>query len=85
MRCASKIGEACLFAREPEQLSPVLRSADALARNWREQSAFSEMPRRDSTSVALLDERSPMTGPINDLVSDLFYGCLLAEARCHMR
>ncbi len=66
------LGRARLFAGDPQQLSPVLRSDDRLARRWLGRSAFAEMPRA-GTSVALLDEQSRMAAPIGDLVSELFY------------
>ena len=66
------LGRARLFAGDPQQLSPVLRSPDPAARQWLGRSAFSEMP-RNGPSVAMLDEQSRMASPINDLVSDLFY------------
>ena len=66
------LGRARLFAGDPQQLSPVLRSADREVRRWLGRSAFSEMP-RGGPSVAMLDEQSRMAPPINDLVSDLFY------------
>ncbi len=73
------LGLRRLFAGDPQQLSPVLRSADPLARKWLGRSAFSEMPRK-GLSVALLDEQSRMAKPINDLVSDLFYDGALRVA-----
>ena len=66
------LGQARLFAGDPQQLSPVLRSTDPVARRWLGRSAFAEMPRR-GPSVAMLDEQSRMAGSISDLVSDLFY------------
>lgn len=66
------LGRARLFAGDPQQLSPVLRSTDRGARHWLGRSAFAEKPRQ-APSVALLDEQSRMAGPISDLVSDLFY------------
>ena len=66
------LGRARLFAGDPRQLSPVLRSDDRLARRWLGRSAFDEMP-RSSPAVALLDEQSRMAPPIGALVSELFY------------
>ncbi|GAA0765199.1 DNA2/NAM7 family helicase [Ideonella azotifigens] len=73
------LGRARLFAGDPQQLSPVLRSPDRLARRWLGRSAFGEMPPRGA-SVALLDEQSRMAGPISELVSDLFYDGALRVA-----
>lgn len=73
------LGRARLFAGDPQQLSPVLRSDDRLARRWLGRSAFAEMPRAGA-SVALLDEQSRMAPPIGELVSQLFYDGLLRVA-----
>ena len=66
------LGRARLFAGDPRQLAPVLRSEDRGARRWLGRSPFDEMP-RGGPSVALLDEQSRMAGPIGELVSELFY------------
>ncbi len=73
------LGRARLFAGDPQQLSPVVRSTDRLARRWLGRSAFGEMPKRGA-SVQLLDEQSRMAGPIGELVSDLFYDGALRVA-----
>jgi hypothetical protein len=73
------LGRARLFAGDPQQLSPVLRSDDRLARRWLGRSAFAEMPRAGA-SVALLDEQSRMAPPIGELVSQLFYDGALRVA-----
>jgi DNA replication ATP-dependent helicase Dna2 len=77
------LGRARLFAGDPQQLSPVLRSDDRLARRWLGRSAFAEMPRDPVTcgpAVALLDEQSRMAPPIGELVSQLFYDGALRVA-----
>lgn len=77
------LGRARLFAGDPQQLSPVLRSDDRLARRWLGRSAFAEMPRGPASSgasVALLDEQSRMAPPIGELVSQLFYDGALRVA-----
>jgi len=73
------LGRARLFAGDPQQLSPVLRSDDRLARRWLGRSAFAEMP-RGGAAVALLDEQSRMAPPIGELVSQLFYDGTLRVA-----
>jgi len=73
------LGRARLFAGDPQQLSPVLRSTDRGARRWLGRSAFAEMP-RGGPSVVLLDEQSRMAGPISELVGDLFYDGALRVA-----
>jgi hypothetical protein len=73
------LGRARLFAGDPQQLSPVLRSDAPPARRWLGRSTFAEMPRA-GTSVALLDEQSRMAPPIGELVSQLFYDGLLRVA-----
>jgi len=73
------LGRARLFAGDPQQLSPVLRSNDRSARRWLGRSAFAEKPRA-GPSVALLDEQSRMAEPISALVSDMFYGGVLRVA-----
>jgi DNA replication ATP-dependent helicase Dna2 len=73
------LGRARLFAGDPQQLSPVLRSDDRLAQRWLGRSAFAGMP-RGGPSVALLDEQSRMAPPIGELVSQLFYDGALQVA-----
>ena len=73
------LGRARLFAGDPQQLAPVLRSDDRLARRWLGRSAFDEMP-RTGPALALLDEQSRMAPPIGELVSELFYGGSLRVA-----
>jgi len=73
------LGRARLFAGDPQQLSPVLRSQDRGARRWLGRSPFGEMPRH-GPSVALLDEQSRMAPPIGELVSQMFYDGALRAA-----
>jgi superfamily I DNA and/or RNA helicase len=74
------LGRARLFAGDPQQLSPVLRSSDdRSARRWLGRSAFAEKPRA-GPSVVLLNEQSRMAGPISALVSDMFYDGVLRVA-----
>ena len=76
------LGRARLFAGDPQQLSPVLRSEDRLARQWLGRSPFAAMPRggQGGVAVAMLDEQSRMAAPIGALVSDLFYDGALRVA-----
>ncbi|PIM52937.1 DNA helicase [Roseateles chitinivorans] len=76
------LGRARLFAGDPQQLSPVLRSDDRLARLWLGRSPFAAMPRggQGGAAVAMLDEQSRMAAPIGALVSDLFYDGALRVA-----
>jgi DNA replication ATP-dependent helicase Dna2 len=78
------LGRARLFAGDPQQLSPVLRSSDRGARRWLGRSAFGEMPGR-GPSVAMLDEQSRMAPPIGDLVSQMFYDGVLRVAEAAAR
>ena len=76
------LGRARIFAGDPQQLSPVLRSDDRLARLWLGRSPFAAMPRggQGGAAVAMLDEQSRMAAPIGALVSDLFYDGTLRVA-----
>ena len=66
------LGRARLFAGDPKQLSPVVRSPAKNPQRWLARSPFAEKP-RTGPSVCLLDEQSRMAEPISDLVSHLFY------------
>lgn len=66
------LGRARLFAGDPMQLSPVVRSIGKNPQRWLARSPFAEKPPA-GPSVCLLDEQSRMAGPISDLVSHLFY------------
>lgn len=73
------LGGARLFAGDPRQLSPVVRSQAREAKRWLARSAFSEMP-PEGPSVCLLDEQSRMAAPICELVSEVFYDGALRVA-----
>ncbi len=66
------LGRSRLFAGDPRQLSPVVRSTARNAQEWLARSPFSHMPKTGS-SVCLLDEQSRMAEPICNLISQLFY------------
>ncbi len=67
------LGSTRLFAGDPQQLSPVVRSSAREAQRWLARSAFAEKPRSIGASVCFLDEQSRMAPAINDLVSHVFY------------
>lgn len=73
------LGRSRLFAGDPQQLSPVVRSTARNVQRWLARSPFAEMPRK-APSVCLLDEQSRMAEPISELVSHLFYDGTLRVA-----
>lgn len=74
------LGERVLFAGDPNQLAPVVRSDHPAAVEWLGRSMF-EYTHRCRDSVIFLDEQSRMAEPICRIVSDLFYGGELRLAR----
>lgn len=73
------LGRSYLFAGDPQQLSPVVRSPATLVQRWMGSSPFSRKP-HSGPSVCFLDEQSRMAEPICGLVSHLFYEGLLRVA-----
>ena len=73
------LGRSYLFAGDPQQLSPVVRSAATQVQRWLGSSPFSKKP-VNGPSVCFLDEQSRMAEPICGLVSHLFYDGLLRVA-----
>lgn len=73
------LGRSYLFAGDPQQLSPVVRSPATLVQRWLGSSPFSKKPMNGS-NVCFLDEQSRMAEPICGLVSHLFYEGLLRVA-----
>lgn len=61
-----------LFAGDPMQLNPVVKSTSASAQRWLVQSAFAYKP-PEGPSVCLLNEQSRMAPPICDVISQVFY------------
>lgn len=73
------LGRSYLFAGDPQQLSPVVRSPATLVQRWLGSSPFSKKP-LNGPSVCFLDEQSRMAEPICGLVSYLFYDGALRVA-----
>jgi DNA replication ATP-dependent helicase Dna2 len=72
-------GRRALFAGDPKQLAPVVKSARSDARQWLGRSMFSAM-RTSDPYTCLLDEQSRMAEPICRVVSRAFYGGKLKVA-----
>lgn len=66
------LGRHVLFAGDPLQLAPVVRSDDADAKEWLGKSPFGRMP-EISDFTCLLNEQSRMAPSICDLISQTFY------------
>ncbi|MEA1052711.1 DEAD/DEAH box helicase [Lamprobacter modestohalophilus] len=66
------LGRARVFAGDPKQLSPVVRSSNRHVQRWLARSPFAEKPSSGS-AVCLLDEQSRMAASICQVVSQLFY------------
>ena len=66
------LGKFCLFAGDPQQLSPIARSNQKYAQEWLGRSVFSLISDKNE-NVVFLNEQSRMTHQICDLVSHLFY------------
>jgi hypothetical protein len=76
------LGRRVLFAGDPRQLAPIVKSGDADAREWLGRSAFFAMRDHDPYTC-LLDEQSRMAEPICNVVSHAFYaGKLKVAAEC---
>jgi DNA replication ATP-dependent helicase Dna2 len=66
------LGKACLFAGDPEQLAPIVKSNAQSAQRWLARSPFAYMP-ITGLSTCFLNEQSRMAGPICTIVSEMFY------------
>lgn len=73
------LGRARLFAGDPAQLAPVVRSQTPYAKCWLARSPFDIKP-GNGPSLCLLNEQSRMVEPVCRLVSQLFYGGSLKVA-----
>jgi hypothetical protein len=73
-------GKRCLFAGDPAQLAPVVKSDYRQPRRWLGRSPFDAISSTPGASV-FLDEQSRMHPEICQVVSDLFYGGKLTVAR----
>jgi len=68
------LGRKSLFAGDPEQLAPIVRSAEDEALSWLGQSAF-DLREEDApeATTCFLDEQFRMARPICEVVSRVFY------------
>jgi superfamily I DNA and/or RNA helicase len=73
------LGKHILFAGDPRQLAPVVKSEHPDAKEWLGKSPFERMP-ADARYTCLLDEQSRMADRICELVSRTFYGGRLKVA-----
>ncbi|WP_295450777.1 DEAD/DEAH box helicase [uncultured Thiodictyon sp.] len=73
------LGRSRLFAGDPAQLAPVVRSQSKHAQRWLARSPFDLKP-NSGPSICILDEQSRMAEPICSIVSQLFYGGSLRVA-----
>lgn len=73
------IGQKVLFAGDPKQLAPIVRSSTASATRWLGNSIFKYMKEK-SPSTCMLTEQSRMAEPICKIVSDIFYNSELVVA-----
>jgi len=73
------LGKHILFAGDPRQLAPVVKSDHPDAREWLGKSPFERMP-ESASCTCLLDEQSRMADRICELVSHTFYGGRLRVA-----
>jgi DNA replication ATP-dependent helicase Dna2 len=76
------MGKAAIFAGDPRQLAPIVKSNSADAREWLGRSVFYSM-REDDGYTCLLDEQSRMAPDICKVVSNAFYdGKLKVASTC---
>jgi hypothetical protein len=76
------LGKTRLFAGDPKQLSPIVKSKQREAQEWLGQSPFSLMTPK-AANTCLLNEQSRMAEPICQIVSHVFYnGDLIVAKAC---
>jgi hypothetical protein len=76
------LANQCLFAGDPKQLAPIVKSQNSAAKEWLGRSMFAVM-KENSKSTCLLNEQSRMADPICKLVSNVFYdGELIVAEDC---
>lgn len=74
------LAKSHLFAGDPMQLSPVVKSTSESALRWMAESVFAYKP-ESGASVCLLNEQSRMAPPICDVISETFYDGQLQVAQ----
>ncbi|MBK8754665.1 MAG: DUF1566 domain-containing protein [Candidatus Competibacteraceae bacterium] len=76
------LGKTRLFAGDPKQLSPIVKSKRAEAQEWLGRSPFNLMTPK-AANTCLLNEQSRMAEPICQIVSHVFYnGDLIVAKAC---
>ena len=73
------LGRRCLFAGDPHQLAPIVRSKHPSAMEWLGNSMFRYV-NDESVSTCFLNEQSRMAEPICNVVSKVFYAGKLIVA-----
>lgn len=73
------LGKCRIFAGDPKQLSPIVRSRKPEARRWLGRSPFDLMT-LNGANTCMLNEQSRMAEPICEIVSHVFYNGHLAVA-----
>lgn len=74
------LGRGSLFAGDPRQLSPIVRSPQRNAQYWLGRPPFALKP-IEGDSICFLDEQSRMAEPICSLISHVFYDGALKVAK----
>ncbi len=75
------LGKVVLFAGDHKQLSPIVQSESAGAKNWIGKSAFDWINKPSlEKATCMLDEQWRMAPPISGVISDFFYESKLRVA-----